>query len=98
MRTPVYKLQLGTSIATVVVDCGRKGVRLITMEVINVDQYVGEYVDLSKFYMLRVNAEKVIDSAHFGGRTRFINHSCDPNCALEKWNVRGLERCGVFAI
>jgi SET domain-containing protein len=29
---------------------------------------------------------------------RFINHSCEPNCGFEKWNVRGQERCGVFSI
>lgn len=24
----------------------------------------------------------VCDGMHFGGPTRFINHSCDPNCAI----------------
>jgi len=49
-------------------------------------------------YMLQVNADKVIDATRFGGRMRFVNHSCEPNCRVEKWSVRGQERCGVFAI
>lgn len=28
---------------------------------------------------------------------RFVNHSCDPNCLVEKWCVRGRERCGLLA-
>ncbi len=28
----------------------------------------------------------------------FINHSCDPNCKLEQWEVSGLPRMCVFAI
>ena len=28
---------------------------------------------------------------------RFVNHSCDPNCEMQKWNVNGLQRMAVFA-
>lgn len=48
--------------------------------------------------MLELNAHLVIDATQIGGRMRFVNHSCDPNCRLEKWCVRGQERCGLFAI
>jgi hypothetical protein len=28
---------------------------------------------------------------------RFANHSCDPNCQTQKWNVNGEMRVGIFA-
>lgn len=49
-------------------------------------------------YLLQVSRNRVIDATRIGGRMRFVNHSCEPNCAFEKWIVRGEERCGVFAI
>jgi hypothetical protein len=30
-------------------------------------------------------------------QARFANHSCDPNCATQKWNVAGELRVGIFA-
>jgi SET domain-containing protein len=33
-----------------------------------------------------------------GNSSRFINHSCDPNCELQKWNVRGFTHIGIVAI
>jgi SET domain-containing protein len=48
--------------------------------------------------MLQMSRDRVIDATRIGGRMRFINHSCEPNCGFEKWVVRGEERCGVFAI
>ncbi|KAG1688093.1 hypothetical protein DVH05_004409 [Phytophthora capsici] len=50
------------------------------------------------FYMLQLSHDRVIDGTRFGGRMRFINHACTLNCRLEKWNIRGQERCGVFTI
>jgi len=31
-------------------------------------------------YMFRIGQHEVIDASLFGGRARYINHSCDPNC------------------
>lgn len=31
---------------------------------------------------------QAIDATEKGGKARFINHSCDPNCVAEKWKVR----------
>ena len=33
-----------------------------------------------------------------GNIARFINHSCDPNCITQKWNVLGEVMVGIFAI
>jgi hypothetical protein len=30
---------------------------------------------------------QVIDASKKGGLARFINHSCDPNCETQKWQV-----------
>jgi len=38
------------------------------------------------------------DHAIMGGLARFINHSCSPNCGVEKWEVNGEERCAIFAL
>ena len=37
-------------------------------------------------------------SLHTGNDSRFINHSCDPNCELQPWVVKGRVRIGIFAI
>ena len=29
---------------------------------------------------------------------RFINHSCEPNCTIEIWNVRGKLKPGIFTL
>ena len=28
----------------------------------------------------------------------YINHSCDPNCELQYWDVNGTQRIGLFAL
>jgi hypothetical protein len=35
----------------------------------------------------------VIDATTDGNKARFLNHSCQPSCSLEKWMVHGEERC-----
>ncbi|KAI9993952.1 hypothetical protein PInf_016477 [Phytophthora infestans] len=57
-----------------------------------------DYQKMKHVYMLQVSADEVIDATRIGGYMRFVNHSCDPNCQMEKWNVLGRERCGLFAI
>ncbi|TVU05706.1 hypothetical protein EJB05_48883, partial [Eragrostis curvula] len=50
-----------------------------------------------KFYMCKVSKDFVIDATFRGNACRFLNHSCQPNCRLEKWQVNGKTRLGVFA-
>lgn len=38
-----------------------------------------------------------IDANCYGNESRFINHSCDPNCEFQKWFVDGKVRMGIFA-
>lgn len=38
----------------------------------------------------------IIDATR-GSIARFVNHSCDPNCRMEKWTVNGKPRMALFA-
>jgi serine/threonine protein kinase len=38
-----------------------------------------------------------IDARNKGSFTRFMNHSCEPNCKTEKWTVKGETRIAVVA-
>ena len=31
----------------------------------------------------------MLDAKHMGSVARFANHSCEPNCELQKWSVLG---------
>ncbi|XP_052080137.1 uncharacterized protein LOC127718205 isoform X2 [Mytilus californianus] len=74
-------------------------------------EYVGEVLDYktfksrtkqyaksgeSHFYFMALNADEVIDASYKGNVSRFINHSCDPNCETQKWTVNGVLRVGFF--
>lgn len=39
----------------------------------------------------------VIDATTRGSIARFVNHSCNPNCRMEKWTVGGQPRMALFA-
>eukprot|EP01087_Luapelamoeba_hula_P019068 TRINITY_DN6266_c0_g1_i1.p1 TRINITY_DN6266_c0_g1~~TRINITY_DN6266_c0_g1_i1.p1 ORF type:complete len:527 (-),score=84.32 TRINITY_DN6266_c0_g1_i1:484-2064(-) len=75
-------------------------------------EYVGEVIDTAtcqerlreaqqdgtrNFYFLTLDATECIDASNKGNLARFINHSCDPNCATQKWWVNGEIRVGIFA-
>lgn len=39
----------------------------------------------------------IIDATTKGSIARFVNHSCNPNCRMEKWTVNGQPRMALFA-
>lgn len=41
--------------------------------------------------------ERLYIDGEYGSDAKFVNHSCNPNCAFEKKNINGLTRCGIFA-
>ncbi|XP_039476845.1 histone-lysine N-methyltransferase NSD3 isoform X3 [Oreochromis aureus] len=78
-----------------------------------VTEYVGEVIDseecqqrikrahenhVTNFYMLTLTKDRVIDAGPKGNSSRFINHSCSPNCETQKWTVNGDVRIGIFAL
>ncbi|PWN50139.1 SET domain-containing protein, partial [Violaceomyces palustris] len=86
-----------------------------------IDEYRGEIIDLKEaakrvtesykytgnFYFLDYDAQagEVLDGGRKGNVTRFANHSCNPNCYIEKWLVCGTDekltaefQIGLFAL
>lgn len=75
-------------------------------------QYIGEVLSLKSeegikrlndyskstcTYMMTLGGSEVIDPTAKGNMARFINHSCDPSCETQKWNVLGEICVGIFA-
>uniref|UniRef100_M4B835 Histone-lysine N-methyltransferase n=1 Tax=Hyaloperonospora arabidopsidis (strain Emoy2) TaxID=559515 RepID=M4B835_HYAAE len=77
-----------------------------------VGEYVGEIIDQKElarrlksvprhelnFYYLLLAPGVYIDARTKGSFTRFVNHSCEPNCKTEKWTVKGETRIAVIAL
>ncbi|KAM3721489.1 Histone-lysine N-methyltransferase SETD2 [Dirofilaria immitis] len=77
-------------------------------------EYVGEVIDAEEMirrgrrygkdpkhvhhYLMALKNGAVIDATAKGNVSRFINHSCDPNCESQKWTVDRQLRVGFFAI
>ncbi|XP_076875957.1 histone-lysine N-methyltransferase NSD3 isoform X3 [Brachyhypopomus gauderio] len=76
-------------------------------------EYVGELIDseecrqrishahknnVTNFYMLTLTKDRVIDAGPKGNLSRFMNHSCSPNCETQKWTVNGDIRIGLFTM
>ncbi|KAJ3157844.1 histone methyltransferase set2 [Geranomyces variabilis] len=50
------------------------------------------------FYFMSLKSNEYLDAAKKGNMSRFMNHSCDPNCALHKWIVGDSWRIGMFTL
>ncbi|RYE83005.1 MAG: SET domain-containing protein, partial [Methanosarcinales archaeon] len=74
-------------------------------------EYVGELIDGAEcekrmqvhkeqgqtlFHMLEVHKDLIIDAGYMGNESRFINHSCAPNCIALKKHVGSETRVGIF--
>lgn len=75
-------------------------------------EYVGELIDeetchkrikqyheqdIYDYYFLTIDRDNIIDAYPKANLSRFMNHSCDPNCETQKWTVNGEVRVGLFA-
>ncbi|ETV94713.1 hypothetical protein H310_11686 [Aphanomyces invadans] len=76
-------------------------------------EYVGEVIDEAMAadrraanlasgnthtYMLEMEKDILIDAQYKGNVSRFINHSCAPNCSAQKWTCEGnVLRIGIVA-
>ncbi|MFH4983081.1 hypothetical protein AB6A40_009790 [Gnathostoma spinigerum] len=49
-------------------------------------------------YLMALKNGAVIDATVKGNISRFINHSCDPNCQSQKWIVNRQLRIGFFSL
>lgn len=59
---------------------------------------IQEYSKSNCTYMMKLQKDEVIDPTYKGNMARFINHSCEPNCETQKWNVQGEVCVGIFSI
>ena len=75
-------------------------------------EYVGEIIEettfrgrmhaydeqgIKHFYFMMIQQGEYIDATKKGGLGRFINHSCSPNCYVDKWVVGTKLRMGIFS-
>ncbi|OWZ13613.1 hypothetical protein PHMEG_00013031 [Phytophthora megakarya] len=49
------------------------------------------------YYGMTITSNEVVDARVFGNVARSANHSCQPNCVVERWDVDGETCCGLFA-
>uniref|UniRef100_A0A4W4FU93 [histone H3]-lysine(36) N-trimethyltransferase n=1 Tax=Electrophorus electricus TaxID=8005 RepID=A0A4W4FU93_ELEEL len=74
-------------------------------------EYCGEVLDHKEFksrvkeyarsknihyYFMALKNNEIIDATLKGNCSRFMNHSCEPNCETQKWTVNGQLRVGFF--
>ena len=57
-----------------------------------------EHPNDPNFYIMSLEMGWYIDAREMGNLSRFINHSCDPNCILSRVIVSGYSRIAIVAI
>ncbi|CAB9501744.1 36 and H4 lysine-20 specific [Seminavis robusta] len=55
------------------------------------------YKQERRLYIMALDTNVYLDARKKGSVARYINHSCEPNCVVERWKVRGIIRAGIFA-
>ncbi|KAH2207151.1 histone methyltransferase set2 [Aspergillus fumigatus] len=75
-------------------------------------EYVGEVINeaqfrrrmrqydeegIKHFYFMSLSRGEFVDATKKGNLGRFCNHSCNPNCYVDKWVVGEKLRMGIFA-
>lgn len=52
---------------------------------------------IKHFYFMSLSKGEFVDATKKGNLGRFCNHSCNPNCYVDKWVVGDRLRMGIFA-
>ena len=71
-------------------------------EVINETQFRRRMIQydeegIKHFYFMSLTRGEFVDATKRGNLGRFCNHSCNPNCYVDKWVVGDKLRMGIFA-
>ena len=84
-----------------------EGIGVFSKESIRNRQFIGQYIGVvmkkvaasktSRYVFGLDDGEWVVDSESAGNFTRFLNHSCEPNCIVEKLQHDGLPILVIFA-
>ncbi len=53
---------------------------------------MSNYSPSDDLYFAGLGGGLMLDAGPMGSTARFANHSCDPSCELQRWNVRGESR------
>lgn len=57
-----------------------------------------EQESVKNFYFMTLASNLHIDAGPSGNLSRFMNHSCEPNCDTKKMSVDGIQHIGIYAI
>ena len=55
-----------------------------------------EYSEMGSKHFYFMSFNEYIDATRKGNISRFLNHSCDPNCFLQKWIIGNRMLIGIF--
>jgi len=70
---------------------------LISNKVCEVRERQYERSGIGSSYMFRVSRSCIIDATHIGGRARYVNHSCEPNCYTRIIHVGGKPKVVLYS-
>lgn len=79
----------------------RKGEFVVEYAGVALDRYKFERsclrdVSVNRSYIMTLTPNILIDASERGSLARYVNHSCDPNCVVDRWTVNGVVRLGIF--
>lgn len=57
-----------------------------------------EHPNDPNFYVMAISNDWYVDAREYANMSRFINHSCEPNCKVVTMNVKGYKRNAIYSL